>query len=108
MSDIDRTGGMIVVLFIALAAIKKFTRLRYRKRSRSALGVAAGRRFPSTVSGAISPWPAITLSRSRIVNRSSFLIGELFLGKLGETVVVHGNAPHTDSGTGPECGLRSS
>jgi hypothetical protein len=38
MSDIDRTGGMIVVLFIALAAIKKFTRLRYRKRSRSAEG----------------------------------------------------------------------
>ena len=29
-----------------------------------------------------------------IVNRSSFLIGDLHLGKLGETVVVHGNAPH--------------
>ena len=38
MSDIDRTGGMIVVLFIALAAIKKFTRLRYRERSRPAEG----------------------------------------------------------------------
>ena len=29
MSDIDRTGGMIVVLFVALAAIKKFTQSRY-------------------------------------------------------------------------------
>ena len=29
MSDIDRTGGMIVVLFVALAPIKKFIRLRY-------------------------------------------------------------------------------
>jgi len=29
-----------------------------------------------------------------IVNRSSFLIGDLLLGKLGETVVVHGDAPH--------------
>ena len=29
MSDIDRTGGMIVVLFVALAATKKFIRLRY-------------------------------------------------------------------------------
>jgi hypothetical protein len=28
------------------------------------------------------------------VSRSSFLIGELHLGKLGESVVVHGNAPH--------------
>ena len=28
-----------------------------------------------------------------IVNRSSFLIGDLLFGKLGETVVVHGNAP---------------
>src|SRR5262245_50921874 len=27
-------------------------------------------------------------------NRSSFLIGELLLGKLSETVVVQGNAPH--------------
>ena len=27
------------------------------------------------------------------VNRSSFLVGDLLLGKLGETVVVHGNAP---------------
>jgi hypothetical protein len=27
-------------------------------------------------------------------SRSSFLIGELLLGKLSETVVVHGNAPH--------------
>ena len=26
-------------------------------------------------------------------NCSSFLIGELLLGKLSETVVVHGNAP---------------
>ena len=32
-----------------------------------------------------------------IINRSSFLIGELLLGKLGETVVVHGNAPHDRS-----------
>src|SRR5262245_43340502 len=30
-----------------------------------------------------------------IINRSSFLIGEF--GKLGETVVVHGNAPHDRS-----------
>jgi hypothetical protein len=29
-----------------------------------------------------------------IVNRSSFLIGELHVGKLSETVVVHSNAPH--------------
>jgi hypothetical protein len=29
-----------------------------------------------------------------IVNRSSFLVGDLLLGKLGETVVVQGNAPH--------------
>ena len=29
-----------------------------------------------------------------IVNRSSFLIGELHLSKLGESVIVHGNAPH--------------
>ena len=35
--------------------------------------------------GALSFWFA---------NRSSFLIGELLLGKLGETVVVQGNAPH--------------
>jgi hypothetical protein len=27
-------------------------------------------------------------------NRSSFLIEELLLGKLSETVAVHGNAPH--------------
>jgi len=26
------------------------------------------------------------------VNRSSFLVGDLLLGKLGETVVVYGNA----------------
>src|SRR5262249_2732498 len=31
---------------------------------------------------------------SFIANRSSFLIGELLLGKLSETVVVQGNAPH--------------
>ena len=31
-------------------------------------------------------------------NRSSFLIGELLLGKLSETVVVHGNAPHDRPG----------
>src|SRR5215813_3945542 len=29
-----------------------------------------------------------------IVSRSSFLNGELLLGNLSETVVVHGNAPH--------------
>src|SRR5262245_58726008 len=29
-----------------------------------------------------------------IAIRSSLLIGELLLGKLSETVVVHGNAPH--------------
>src|SRR5260370_283232 len=29
-----------------------------------------------------------------IVNGSSFLVGDLHLGKLGETVVVHGYAPH--------------
>ena len=29
-----------------------------------------------------------------IANRSSFLIGELLLRKLSETVVVQGNAPH--------------
>ena len=33
MSDIHRTGGIIVVLFVALAAIKKFTQLSI-KRSR--------------------------------------------------------------------------
>src|SRR5262245_15210596 len=27
-------------------------------------------------------------------NPSSFLIGDLLLGKLSETIVVHGNAPH--------------
>jgi hypothetical protein len=31
---------------------------------------------------------------SFIASRSSFLIGELLLGKLSETVVVQGNAPH--------------
>jgi hypothetical protein len=31
---------------------------------------------------------------SFITNRSSFLIGELLLGNLSETVVVQGNAPH--------------
>src|SRR5262245_44464130 len=31
---------------------------------------------------------------SFIASRSSFLIGELLLGKLSETVVVLGNAPH--------------
>jgi hypothetical protein len=31
-------------------------------------------------------------------SRSSFLIGELHLGKLGESVVVHGNAPHDRPG----------
>ena len=31
---------------------------------------------------------------SFIASRSSFLIGELLLGKLSETVVVPGNAPH--------------
>src|SRR5215471_8111033 len=31
-------------------------------------------------------------------NRSFFLIGELLLGKLGETVVVQGNAPHDRPG----------
>src|SRR5262245_17144614 len=35
--------------------------------------------------GALSFW---------IASRSSFLIGELPLGKLSETVVVQGNAPH--------------
>src|SRR5262245_29423496 len=33
-----------------------------------------------------------------IANRSSFLIGELLLGKLSETVVVVGNAPHDRPG----------
>src|SRR5262249_40583600 len=32
------------------------------------------------------------------VNRSSFLIGELLLGKLSETLVVVGNAPHDRPG----------
>src|SRR5262245_15040271 len=31
---------------------------------------------------------------SFVANRSSFLIGELLRGKLSETVVVQGNAPH--------------
>jgi len=35
---------------------------------------------------------------SFIANRSSFLIGELLLGKLSETVVVQGNAPHDRPG----------
>src|SRR5262249_12632079 len=35
---------------------------------------------------------------SFIANRSSFLIGELLLGKLNETVVVQGNAPHNRPG----------
>ena len=39
--------------------------------------------------GALSFWFA---------NRSSFLIGELLLGKLSETVVVVGNAPHDRAG----------
>jgi len=34
---------------------------------------------------------------SFVANRSSFLIGELLLGKLSETVVVVGNAPHGHS-----------
>src|SRR5215510_4311408 len=35
---------------------------------------------------------------SFVANRSSFLIGELLLGKLSETVVVQGNAPHDRPG----------
>src|SRR6516225_10727707 len=35
---------------------------------------------------------------SFIASRSSFLIGELLLGKLSETVVVQGNAPHDRPG----------
>src|SRR6516225_9048178 len=35
---------------------------------------------------------------SFIANRSSFLIGELLLGKLSETVVVVSNAPHDRPG----------
>src|SRR6516162_6987432 len=35
---------------------------------------------------------------SFIANRSSFLIGELLLGKLSEAVVVQGNAPHDRPG----------
>jgi len=35
---------------------------------------------------------------SFIANRSSFLIGELLLGNLSETVVVVGNAPHNRPG----------
>jgi hypothetical protein len=35
---------------------------------------------------------------SFIANRSSFLIGELLLGKLSETVVVQGNTPHDRPG----------
>ena len=35
---------------------------------------------------------------SFIANRSSFLIGELLLGKFSETVVVVGNAPHDRPG----------
>ena len=35
---------------------------------------------------------------SFIASRSSFLIGELLLGKLSETVVVQGNAPHNRPG----------
>ena len=39
-------------------------------------------------------------------SRSFFLIGELLLGKLSETVVVQGNAPHDTSISGrPLCGL---
>jgi len=33
-----------------------------------------------------------------VANRSSFLSGELLLGKLSETVVVVGNAPHDRPG----------
>src|SRR6516164_3493191 len=36
---------------------------------------------------------------SFIANRSSFLIGELLLGKLSKTVVVAGNTPHDRPGT---------
>ena len=36
---------------------------------------------------------------SFIASRSSFLIGELLLGKLSKTVVVVGNAPHDRPGT---------
>src|SRR5262249_25576651 len=44
-------------------------------------------------------WPTREQSvLSFIANRSSFLIGELLLGKLGETVVVQGNAPHDRAG----------
>ena len=35
---------------------------------------------------------------SFFANRSSFLIGKLLLGKLSETVVVQGNAPHDRPG----------
>src|SRR5262249_13040964 len=35
---------------------------------------------------------------SFVASRSSFLIGELLLGKLSETVVVQGNAPHDRPG----------
>jgi hypothetical protein len=40
-----------------------------------------------------SDW-AGRLVLASIVKRSSFLIGDLLFGKLGETVIVHGNAPH--------------
>ena len=35
-----------------------------------------------------------TISPSRFPSNPSFLIGELLLGKLSETVVVQGNTPH--------------
>src|SRR5215475_10327566 len=40
-------------------------------------------------------WPPVLAS---IASRSFFLIGELLLGKLSETVVVVGNAPHDRPG----------
>jgi hypothetical protein len=46
------------------------------------------------VSGGTGAAAVADASGGRASNRSSFLIGELHLSKLSETVVVHGNAPH--------------
>src|SRR5215472_11067440 len=53
-----------------------------------------GARRPAGRNGIGDYWGLGQSVLSFIANRSSFLIGELLLRKLIETVVVQGNAPH--------------
>src|SRR5215813_8049759 len=73
---------------------------------------AVGPKIPSTKAVKAGPFHQPTIRRqiaslalqrhypvlASIASRSFFLIGELLLGKLSETVVVQGNAPHNRPG----------